>query len=244
VFAGRGVCLDGAVHWEFVERASWFAAIIGTLLAFVSSWLAGRAQKNSMRDFTRMMALLTDNPQLLEAVEADARKRQEIVRRRVRTTWMVAAVTFLLALPGFLLVLASQLIGTSIDPMIVGGDRPTVTSQCLDAGETDVCTPVYRYDLSAAGSQTETRYVAEREDPMQGKGRMDARAEGCDGQGQVELRVSVDGSVVTEVLVDSDGASVEFNVASGQEFTLTARRVNSGTCGPLLRLERFFVTFD
>lgn len=195
-----------------------------------------------MRDLALIVSVATDKPELLEAFESEARKRAETVRRRIRTTFVAALVAFLTITLGIAL---SLIVANTAYPEIAGGDEPMTMHKCVSAGDTDVCAPVYVYELREADAKAETRFsIAQRSASEQGKGQMHIETDGCDGEGRAALRVSVADVVVADAVANDDSSPVEFPIAAGQEFTVAMQRVDSGNCALQLRVDRFFVAFD
>ncbi|CCH35445.1 hypothetical protein ABZ816_12650 [Actinosynnema sp. NPDC047251] len=220
--------------WELIERLSWLAGIVGAVIAAAAAWMAARAARGTMRDLALIVSVATDKPELLEAVEADARRRAEVVRRRVRGVFVTAGVAFLVSATGAVLGVLLALLPDSRQPRVVGGDLPRTTQDCSSAGEASVCVLDDHWALPADGAKVSARYEGvRRPEPKDGTARLTLRAQGCGGS--VRWTASVAGAVAASGVVGEEEARAEFPVRSGVEFVLDAERVG-GTCDVDLRV--------
>lgn len=238
----RSHCLNGAVSWELVERWSWVAGIISALVGAISAWMAARAAKGTVRDLALVLSMATDKPELLEKVEADARKRAEAVRQRLRAAVVSTASAFVLIAAGGVLGLLAAQLPVYVTPEVVGGDAPRTGKECAQAGEASLCAPVHVYEL-VAGAKVETRFAVSHQ-PVAQRGTGGLSVELPDCEAEVRWRVSVGGAVVAEAVSRDDMVRAEFPVASDQEYTFTAERPADGGCPTTELRVRTGVSFD
>lgn len=210
------------VSWESIERFLWLAGIFSAVVALVAAVMAGRAAKASSRDFVKVVALATDKPELLAEFEAEERRRDAALRKRLRAVTAAAGAAVVLILAAFAI---GRLLPDRVAVDVVGGDRPRTVDQCFQLNDSTVCQQVYRYEL-AAGGKVETRFAGvDRRGPRDGVGRLSVHQPGCDAD--VRWRVTVDGVAVG---TGEPTDRVEFPLVSGREFVFTAERGPGGGC--------------
>ncbi|MFD1150416.1 hypothetical protein [Saccharothrix hoggarensis] len=230
------------MSWELVERLSWLAGIFSALVAAIAGWMAARASRGTVRDLALIVSVAADKPELLEKVEADARKRAEAVRRRVRAVVVFTATAFVLVATGGLIGLLAAQLPDHVRPAVAGGDTPRTVSECAQAAEATLCAPMHVYEL-AAGAKVETRFAGvPRPTPQQGVGGLSVELPRCEAE--VRWHVTVAGAVVAEAVSRDDLVRVDFPVASDQEYTFTAERPADGGCPTTELRVRTGVSFE
>ncbi|MFI9455665.1 hypothetical protein [Amycolatopsis sp. NPDC052450] len=227
--------------WEWIERLSWIAGILSALVAVLTAWAAYRAAKGTARDFALLISAATDDPGLLEKVEAAARKRAETVRRRVRAVLAAAvnAVVFI-AIGGAFSLLFST-ISDHVDTEVVGGDAPLTQRECANANEATVCVPVHRYALFR-GQKVETPFAGVHRSARRGVGTLSVELPGC--AAEVRWHVSVGGVVTAEAVSRDSLVRVEFPMDGDQGYTFTAERPADSGCPRTELRVRTGITFD
>ncbi|WP_033442197.1 hypothetical protein [Saccharothrix sp. NRRL B-16314] len=230
------------MSWELIERWSWVAGIFSAFVAAVSAWAAARAAKGTVRDLALVLSLATDKPELLAKVEADARKRAEAVRQRMRTAVVSTASAFVLIATGGVFGLLAAQLPVHVSAEVVGGDAPRTEQECTKAAEASICAPVHVYEL-AAGTTVETRFAVTHQ-PVAQRGAGGLTVELPDCEAEVRWRVSVGGAVVAEAVSRDDMVRAEFPVAGDQEYTFTAERPADGGCPTTELRVRTGVSFD
>ncbi|MFF5218869.1 hypothetical protein [Micromonospora sp. NPDC000442] len=95
---------------DLLERASWFAAITGTLVAVIVAVQASntssrmKATLDMARPFVRALALSLDKPEILAAYETECTTARDILRKKTRRRLGVAGVA--LGLPALSVIAA------------------------------------------------------------------------------------------------------------------------------------------
>ncbi|MEU7526256.1 hypothetical protein AB0A74_11010 [Saccharothrix sp. NPDC042600] len=210
------------MSWESIERFSWLAGIFSAVVALVAAVLAARTAKASSRDFVKVLALATDKPELLAEFEAEERRRDEALRKRLRAVTAAAGAAVVLILSAYAI---GRLLPDRAAVEVVGGDRPRTADQCFQLNDSTVCQQVHRYEL-AAGGKVETRFAAvDRRGPRDGVARLSVAQRGC--AAAVRWRVTVDGVAVG---AGEPIERVEFPLVSGREFVFAAERGPGGDC--------------
>ncbi|OXM52744.1 hypothetical protein [Amycolatopsis alba] len=229
------------MSWEWLERLSWIAGIVSALVAVGTAWAAYRAAKGTTRDLALLIAAATDNPELLEKLEAAARQRAETVRRRLRTVVAAAGNSAVFVfLAGGLGVLFA-VIPDYADTEAVGGSAPRTWQECAAVDEATVCTPVHDYELFRS-QQAETLFGGVHRPSKQGTGRLSVELPDC--KAEVRWHVSVGGAVVAEAVSRDDLVKVEFPIASDQAYTFVAERPADDGCPKTTVRVRTGITFD
>ncbi|MBB5954575.1 hypothetical protein FHS29_001145 [Saccharothrix tamanrassetensis] len=224
------------MSWDLIERLSWLAGIVGAVVAALAAWMAARATKGTMRDLALILSVATDKPELFEAIEADARKRTEVVRRRVRAVFVAAGAAFAVSAFGAALGLLMLLMPDYGQPEVVGGDQPRVTQECTNGGEATVCVADNRWTLATGGTVEAQFGGVERKTPKDGVARLVLQVSGCSAAGELNWTASVGGSVVAEGVARESESRAEFPLKTGEGFTFAVRRVGGGDCAVDLRL--------
>ncbi|WP_340683731.1 hypothetical protein LCL61_35160 [Amycolatopsis coloradensis] len=229
------------MSWEWIERLSWIAGILSALVAVVTAWTAYLAAKGTARDLALLVSAATNDPGLLDKVEAAARKRAETVRRRVRAVLAAAvnAVVFIAFGGAFSLLIS--LTSDHVNTEAVGGDAPLTWRECANASEATVCAPVHRYELFR-GQKVETLFSGVHRPSKRGVGGLSVELPEC--AAEVRWHVSVGGAVVAEAVSRDRLVRVEFPVASDQGYLFTAERTAGSDCPKAEMRVRTGITFD
>ncbi|NUT95439.1 MAG: hypothetical protein HOY78_25760 [Saccharothrix sp.] len=230
------------MSWESVERVSWLAGILSALVAIIAAWMAARAAKGTTRDLALIVAAATDKPELLAALEENARKRAEQVRRRLRAVVAAAATAFVLVAVGGLLGVLLSLVPDHVEADVVGGDRPRTVRECASGGGVALCQDVHVYDMSA-GAKVETRFaVTGRPSSQHGSGGLSVELPGCEAE--VRWHVEVDGRVLADAVSRDDLVRVEFPAWGSQEYVFSAQRPTGGDCATAEVRVRTGISFE
>lgn len=230
-------------HWtNWVELGSWLAAIIGTLVAVFMALQASntfrmKATLDMAGPFVRALALSLDKPEVLAAYEAELATAKDILRKKIRRTFVGAGLVFALSatVVGVKFLLPQQQIIFPTEIRFAVGDaaRQKCETTGLSWATSTTCTN--HWFLESSGQRIQAQAT------LSGPARqreLGIVVDGCSGSAQVRWELLADGETLGNGTAGSGSQERKMNVPLGKSsLAIRAERINDDSCSAELVLK-------
>jgi hypothetical protein len=221
--------MERMAHWmSWLERLSWGAAVVGTLITIVtviqaSNTFRMKATLELARPFVRALSVSLDKPEILAAYESECTTAKDRLRKKIRLIIIVIGLAIVLAVTGFVAakVLPDAPNRTEIRFSVGDAAQQECKTTGFNWGMSTTCTN--RWFLNSSGQRIQA------EAPLSGPARqreVDVAVDGCSGRAQVRWELLADdealgnGMAGSELKVPNDKSSL----------TVRAERIDTASC--------------
>ncbi|MGC5051404.1 hypothetical protein ACLQ2S_08140 [Micromonospora sp. DT48] len=222
---------------DWLERASWIAAIIGLLVTVIVAVQASnisartKATLEVARPFVRALALSLDKPEIMAAYESECTTAKDVLRKKTRRRLGTAGVILGFAASSVTAALLLSQIPpahsrTEIRFSIGNAAQQECTTTGLNLATRTTCTN--RWFLDSPGQTIQAQAT------LSGPARqrdLSIAVSGCSDRAQVRWELLADGEALGNGTAGSGHQKQELRVPQGKSsLTIQAERIDDNSC--------------
>ncbi|MEU3269793.1 hypothetical protein ABZ639_03045 [Saccharomonospora sp. NPDC006951] len=229
-------------HWtNWLELASWLAAIAGTLFGVFMTVQASNASRmkatlDMALPFVRALAISLDRPDILAAYESESATTREALRKKARHKLVVAGLIFAIPAAGVATgLLLPRITSFPKDMRFTVGDAARQECEYAGSGGAPVagssrCSN--HWSLGAPGQKIQAQdNLPNRAADEAGTADLDIVVTGCSGRPQVRWQLLADSEALGEGVAGSEQQEQQLDVPPGKSsLTFRAERIDDDSC--------------